>query len=440
MSGSMYRLIVVFVAGMVLGATFPSAAPAVTSNDAEAVRRVEASRGSVRLRGFRDAEMDFQIIRSIGADACGGGALGEILIARDAIADGDPSGWTPAFADLAERVERDGRERLARGHAISARDAFLRAASYWRAAEYYADPRKDDARRCGLRCRDAFLAGARLLPGGVADLRIPFGETPIPAYFLRPASDDVARPTVLMMSGYDGTSEEMFFAAGRAGLERGYNVLLFDGPGQTGMRRFVTDSAFMPDYGPVIRAVVDHALSRRDVDPKRVALYGVSMGGYLALSGAIGEGRLAALVLNSPVTNLHEYMSAFMPQSRDSRDDLTLDELAALPDDVIPWALRSAGMNFIRRYGSTTFSGAFAALKTFDARPRLKGLTAPALGLICRGEGATPIRLAEEFATTSPRPVTLRIFEQPSGANMHCQLDNLPLSAAVIFDWLDENL
>lgn len=354
MSGSMYRLIVVFAAGMVLGATFPSAAPAVTSNDAEAVRRVEASRGSVRLRGFRDAEMDFQIIRSIGADACGGGALGEILIARDAIADGDPSGWTPAFADLAERVERDGRERLARGHAISARDAFLRAASYWRAAEYYADPRKDDARRCGLRCRDAFLAGARLLPGGVADLRIPFGETPIPAYFLRPASDDVARPTVLMMSGYDGTSEEMFFAAGRAGLERGYNVLLFDGPGQTGMRRFVTDSAFMPDYGPVIRAVVDHALSRRDVDPKRVALYGVSMGGYLALSGAIGEGRLAALVLNSPVTNLHEYMSAFMPQSRDSRDDLTLDELAALPDDVIPWALRSAGMNFIRRYGSTT--------------------------------------------------------------------------------------
>ena len=119
---------------------------------------------------------------------------------------------------------------------------------------------------------------------------------------------------------------------------------------------------------------------------------------------------------------------------------MTLDELAALPDDVIPWALRSAGMNFIRRYGSTTFSGAFAALKTFDARPRLKGLTAPALGLICRGEGATPIRLAEEFATTSPRPVTLRIFEQPSGANMHCQLDNLPLSAAVIFDWLDENL
>ena len=77
MSGSMYRLIVVFAAGMVLGATFPSAAPAVTSNDAASVRRVEASRGSVRLRGFRDAEMDFQIIRSIGADAFGGGALGD---------------------------------------------------------------------------------------------------------------------------------------------------------------------------------------------------------------------------------------------------------------------------------------------------------------------------------------------------------------------------
>ena len=49
-------------------------------------------------------------------------------------------------------------------------------------------------------------------------------------------------------------------------------------------------------------------------------------------------------------------------------------------------------------------------------------------------------RLAEEFAATSPRPVTLRIFEQSSGANMHCQLDNLPLSAAVIFDWLDDTM
>lgn len=165
MSVSMYRLIAFFAAGMALGASLPSAAPAVTSDDAAAGRRAEAARGSVRLRGFRDAEMDFQIIRSIGADACGGGALGEILIARDAIADGDPSGWTPAFADLAERVERDGKERLARGHAISARDAFLRAASYYRAAEYYADPKTGAARENGLHCRRTFLEAARLFRG-----------------------------------------------------------------------------------------------------------------------------------------------------------------------------------------------------------------------------------------------------------------------------------
>lgn len=437
---SMYCLLAISTAGMVLAASFPHAAPAVTSDDAGAVRPLEAARGSVRLRGFRDAEMDFQIIRSIGADVCGGGAIGEILIAREAIADGDPSGWTPAFANLAERVERDGTDRLARGHAISARDAFLRAASYYRAAEYYADPRTDRAKTNGLRCREAFLAAARLLPGGVEDLRIPFGEAPLPGYFLRAASDDVARPTVLMMSGYDGTSEEMFFEAGRAGLERGYNVLLFDGPGQTGMRRFVPDSAFIPDYGPVIRAVIDHVISRKDVDAKRVALYGVSMGGYLALSGAIGEDRLAALVLNSPILNLHEYMTAFMPLKADSRDELSLGELASLPNKAIPWAMRTSGMNFIRRYGATTFSGAMKTLEAFDVRARLKDLKAPSLALACRGEGNVPIRLAREFAATSPRPVTLRIFEHPSGANMHCQLDNLPLSAAVIFDWLDENL
>jgi hypothetical protein len=34
--------------------------------------------------------------------------------------------------------------------------------------------------------------------------------------------------------------------------------------------------------------------------------------------------------------------------------------------------------------------------------------------------------------------VTRRIFEASEGADMHCQVGNLPLSNAVIYDWLEE--
>jgi alpha-beta hydrolase superfamily lysophospholipase len=40
---------------------------------------------------------------------------------------------------------------------------------------------------------------------------------------------------VILTNGYDGTAEELYFTNGAAALERGYNVLAFDGPGQGSM-------------------------------------------------------------------------------------------------------------------------------------------------------------------------------------------------------------
>jgi len=83
------------------------------------------ARSSMRLKGFSDPEMDFQLMRSIGADWYGGGILGEILVAASEITDGDPSNWPKSFAQLVMQVEKDGRERLAKGHLVSARDALI---------------------------------------------------------------------------------------------------------------------------------------------------------------------------------------------------------------------------------------------------------------------------------------------------------------------------
>src|SRR5262249_49754032 len=54
----------------------------------------------------------------------------------------------------------------------------------------------------------------------------------LPAYFLRPGADRSPRKTLLIISGFDGTAEESYFHAGAAAVERGYNALLFEGPGK----------------------------------------------------------------------------------------------------------------------------------------------------------------------------------------------------------------
>jgi hypothetical protein len=82
-------------------------------------------RTETRIVGFQSSEMDFQLMRSLGAGNYGGSAPGEVFHARGAILDDDPYAWPSAFAALAKRVGDAGAVALAHGHRVSAREQFL---------------------------------------------------------------------------------------------------------------------------------------------------------------------------------------------------------------------------------------------------------------------------------------------------------------------------
>ena len=41
----------------------------------------------------------------------------------------------------------------------------------------------------------------------------------------------------MVLTGFDGTAEELYFQTGQAALDRGWNVLIAEGPGQAGFER-----------------------------------------------------------------------------------------------------------------------------------------------------------------------------------------------------------
>ncbi len=398
----------------------------------------QGARGGLALQGFSDPEMDFQLLRSLGASSGGGGTVGEILVAASGIADGDPSTWPHTFASLAERTENDGRKRLEKGHSVSAREALLRASNYWRAAEYYGDFRNPETLKHGMKSRQCFLDGVCLFDWVVEDVRIPYRDSFLPGYFLAPQGEG-SFPTIAIMSGYDGTAEEMFFGPGRGGLERGWAVMLFEIPGQVGARRFDADLVFLPDTGEAIRSVIDFTLTFPQVDPERLALYGASFGGYMVLSGALSENRLQALIANSPIIDLYEYFAGFgLTRLEDIPEELTLENIKEVPAEYFSPELKRTLTNFLLRFGQQSFTSFFSYLRQFTVTEHLHDITVPTLALVGGSEGSIPVEQASFFAENTGGEVTLYVFDRDSGADAHCQMNNLPLSNAVTYDWLEE--
>jgi alpha-beta hydrolase superfamily lysophospholipase len=429
------RLFLAFAGAGVGSFSLPAgAAPAQQASAA-------VERSTTRVRGLQSPEMDFQLMRSLGAGNYGGGTPGEIFQRLGTIDGNVPAQWPPAFGALAREVEAKAEKAARNGHAVSARDHYSRASMYWRAAEYFSDPFGPDMRERGLASRSAFLAATKGIRDKIEPIDIPFEGMKLPGYLMTPAVKPNGR-TILILTGFDGTGEELYFETARAGLERGFTVFVGQGPGQIGTLRFYPKSVFRPDYEKPISAMIDVALSRPEVDPRKLALYGISLGGYFATRGAEHDQRIKAVILNSPVVDLRAYMMGFVggEEGAAKLPPLKLSEVDSVPDNEMYPTQKLLFKDACQRFGVDSLAGWFERLKAFNAVDRLAQIKCPSLAMVGAGEGPEALAQMETFAARASGPVTRRVFEVAEGADMHCQLGNLPLSNAVLYDWLAEVL
>lgn len=400
-------------------------------------------RGRTRVRGFDDPEMDFQLMRQMGSARYGGASVGESLALARRIRNADPDSWVEAFAQAGERQATDARARAARGHSISAREQYMVASNSYRAAEYYcsvADPRHG---QYGLLSREYFLAAMRWGDVRCTEVWIEQDGLKLPAYHIRHPDRATGR-TLMLISGFDGTLEETYIVYGRAALERGDDLFLFTGPGQMDTLRFNSGIFFKPDFERVGRAALDYLLAQPGVQPDRIALMGISFGGYFALRIAAAEPRIGALIVNSPINDLHAYMSSFVgfdPAEMPESDDFGLDDIDTLPPEAISTQNREMARNLMIRFGQPTFRRTYAALREFRVSDvALSAIVCPVLALVGEGEGVEPIRQWQYVQEHVSGPVGQYCFTAQEGADGHCQAGNLAYSAAVTMDWLDEIL
>jgi alpha-beta hydrolase superfamily lysophospholipase len=389
---------------------------------------------------FRDRTFSFELLRALSYAPYGGADIGECLRTASRIREGDFEGWHAEWARTAARVHAVADEALARGQRLSARGAYLRASNYYRTAEFFLHGRPDDPRILATwgHSRDTFRRALELLDSPVEEVRIPYEQTALPGYFYQATDARARRPTVIVHGGYDSTGEELYFLAAAAAIARGYHCLTFEGPGQGALIR-EQHLPFRLDWEAVVTPVVDYLLTRPEVDPARLALLGISVGGFLAPRAAAYEHRLAALIADDglftyrigdrtrAVTRLARLFG------RGVADGVLQRVMHRRPD--IRWGIENGCFTF--QVG--TIWELIAATEAWSLAGVAEQIRCPTL--VCAAE-------ADQFFAGQPEqlyaaltcPKTLLRFSAEEGAEEHCQYGALVLANHRMFEWLDATL
>jgi alpha-beta hydrolase superfamily lysophospholipase len=275
-------------------------------------------------------------------------------------------------------------------------------------------------------------------------LEIPYEGTTLPGYFFSAVAADhpeagARRATVVLVDGYDGTTEELYFWNAAAALDRGYNVLAFDGPGQ-GSVLVEQGLPLRPDYENVVTPVLDFLLERADVDPDRIGLIGLSLGGYLAPRAASSEHRIAACIADSGAFDLFDASVARVPKPLRGQIPDGNEAARVLIDGMIDHVLGSpTGGWALRRnlfaHGVDDPMDYFRLAKRFTLKGFAEKITCPTLVTHAEHDdiGAT----APQLFTALRAPKQLLLFTEAEGAAQHCETGARQLYHARAFGWLD---
>lgn len=394
---------------------------------------------------YPSADFDYEVRGLLGAAAYGLTDVGEVLSVVDSVADKDHEHWYQAWRDAGVRLRASADSASAAGHSLTASQRYLRAATYFAVAVDSAS---------GLETADEILWPTYRLhreswdrfvdttTQRVERVEIPYEETTLPGYFFRSAVGTSPRPTLIMINGSDGAISGMWKSGGESALARGYNVLMFDGPGQQSML-FERGIGFRPDWESVVTPVVDFLLRRPDVRADAIAIYAISQGGFWAPRALAYEHRIAAAILDPALVDVATSWSANVPSSlmklfhagKKEAFDRDMDlGMKFSPQTMRMWKFRA------RPYAKDSYFDTLTEVFRYAlSDAEVAQITTPLFITDPEDEQFWPGQ-SKSLADRTGGEVELSRFTAAEGANFHCQPMARQLTDERMFDWLDDVL
>jgi pimeloyl-ACP methyl ester carboxylesterase len=397
----------------------------------------------------------------------GGANTGEVLRAAARIVPGDFESWYSEFKFLADAIHEKAIAINKTRFPVSAREAYFRSSSYYRAADFFLHGNQSDP-RINLTWTSAladFDTATSLLPIPPRRYNLTAKNFSVPIiYFPAQASAKSENgksnrstkrcatkklPTVIVGSGYDGSQEALYHHIGRGVLERGWNFVSYEGPGQPSVIR-QQGRGFIPEWWDVVTPVVDYLHTRDDVDTDRIALLGMSFGGTLAPLAASREHRLSAVLSVDGLISMQKAIIDQLASSGSLGQGLVqmfksgnvtgFDELmlGIMKSPSAPTQLRWLVGQGLWSFATESPFQWFTKLGEISSdAPVLANITCPVF--VAEGQDDSSARgQAQEMVAALGNRSTYNLFKTELGAGEHCQLGADAQLAQVAWDWLSD--
>ncbi len=369
------------------------------------------------------------LLLCLSAAPWGGAEIDEVnrvgLALKDKV--GDDEAWLAEWAKMGDKVEARGREEEKKGHKLTAASYLMRASQYYQTGERFLQrgPNSAAIYKKAVKC---FADAAKMINRPkIESVEVPYGDKTLPALFVHPAPEVAGNkpaPAMVFFDGFDITKEIQYFKGVPDLAARGIACLIVDGPGNGESVRF-RDLPLIAETEKYGTAAYEYLAGRKEVDPKRIGVMAISLGGYYAPRAASLEPRYAACIAWGAQWDYYETWR----RRFELLDSGKVPSLSVPPEHLM-WI-----------FGVKSRDEAMKKLEGFRLDGIVQKMKCPFLLLHGAGDEQIPLSLAQKcFDAVGSKDKTLRVFTKEEGGFHHCQVDNVTIGVHAMWDWATDKL
>ncbi|WP_105616511.1 alpha/beta fold hydrolase [Vallitalea okinawensis] len=326
--------------------------------------------------------------------------------------------WKNEMVALASRSEQKGN--------------YLQAATAYRAAEFFATIDDQDKKKYYDMALQLYRIA--LKDQSIEISYVDFEEGKL--YCMKFKPDQKKCGTIILHGGYDSFIEE-FYNITRLMVNRGFEVIMFEGPGQ-GQPLYNYNMKMIHNWEKPVAQILDNF----ELDD--VTLIGISFGGYLAARAAAFESRIKRVVLFDII---YDFYGAVLNKKSKSEKIVTQILMALKAKNAINGIEKTAREH--SKFASWLIDQGyyiFGVNNLYDYMEKIKIYSTKSFNHLIKQdvllmEGEEDMYMCfwekQKKALKNAKSVTGRVFTKKEAASHHCQVGNYPLAIHYILDWIE---